>query len=169
MAILALLRAGSRVFWGVCGYLYGQVGSKDGKEGLGEHRTGTPVLKMCVSLSPAASCAVELAANAPETRRNPPVAPTPPSHSHARTSFITHTCAQHAGWKTSRAQAGSEVGKSRVVKKSTSRHAEAPPCWRRRRTPAAPQGDAESTLARLPLVLRARNKRHSNQRSAVSI
>ena len=68
MAILALLRAGSHVFWGVCGYLYGQVGSKDGKEGLGEHRTGTPVLKMCISLGPAARCAVEVATKAAERR-----------------------------------------------------------------------------------------------------
>ena len=35
--------------------------------------------------------------------------------------------------------------------------------------PPAQQGDADGTLARLPLVLRARNKRHSNQGSAVSI
>ena len=37
------------------------------------------------------------------------------------------------------------------------------------RAPPAQQGDDAGTLARLPLVLRARNKRHSNQGSAVSI
>ena len=37
------------------------------------------------------------------------------------------------------------------------------------RAPPAQQGDDAGTLARLPLVLRARNRRHSNQGSAVCI
>ena len=87
--------------------------------------------------SPVVSCAAKVAAKSPETRRNPPAAPTTPSHSHARTSLITYTCARHAGSNKHQTQTGGEVGKSRVVAIATYPPAVAPPCPWRRRTPPA--------------------------------